>query len=63
MTRSGDPALPTPTLTVFWTGNFDQVNFVDETTGKQTSIINSMTEMSVPAMLECFESTKDCDFW
>lgn len=44
-------------------GNFDQIVFVDETTGEQSPIINSLTDQPYPAVLECYESTKDCDGW
>ena len=54
-----------PRLLVISHGNFDNIKFVDETTGESTSIINSMTsdEVSQPAELQCNSGSKDCDFW
>lgn len=49
-------------LTVVLAGSFDQINYVNETTGEVIALLTNMYE-SAMAVFECYESTKDCDFW
>jgi hypothetical protein len=61
MTSSND-AMP-ETLTVVLTGNFDQIDWVNEETGDLTEVVGNMMEATSPSLIACYESTKDCDYW
>ena len=48
---------------VIFTGNFDTMSFIDETTGVQTQLYSDLTHQveGLPVEFLCTESTKDCD--
>ena len=52
----------TPKLVVFQAGNFDMINFVEETTGVQEPIFANLYD-EIEGMFMCNEATKDCDMW
>ena len=47
---------------VILTGDFDMLNWVDESTGEMTSIIGNLYGEYL-CIFMCDEGTKDCDFW
>jgi hypothetical protein len=49
-------------LTVLLAGQFDQINYVDETTGVMTTVQSDLMEAS-GAVFACDEGIKECDFW
>jgi len=53
----------TPTLLIFYQGNLDMVNAIDETTGLQRAIVNNLEQINDPAIFMCNTATKDCDGW
>ena len=58
-----DPNTGISQFAVIFAGNFDRLMWVDETTGKQTDIIDDMygDATGTGADLTCDEGTKDCD--
>jgi hypothetical protein len=57
---SSDPSMA-PKLTLIVTGQFDQVQWVNEETGEVIDTVSNLMEYS--SLFACYESTKDCDYW
>lgn len=59
-----DPNAKVNKLTLIFAGNFDQITYVDETTGVQTPLTANLaddTNNGIPVEFQCNTATKDCD--